>query len=248
MENAGVAPSLAPAAQGESVEGTPSRYHTTLQCLDKGSRRDRVLAKFVENEFEKADRLMEIYDSVASRVGAEEARLEEEMGDEEVDEDELLLARMDAGLFALQQCCQVVGTLWQTGDVGVRRRVLTALHQRGETLAAVRSVLIELWHTLGSDGVWMCRVHDEVDHMCAADGQEAQEAQRGRVWSMVAALGGPVRLRVNSLSYMMRQHALQAEPPAEEEEAANGHDADGKRRADEDLEEGDAKRTKATHE
>ena len=116
-----------------------------------------MLAKFVENEFEKVDRLMELYDGVAGRVAAEEARLEEEARDEQ-DEEELLLARMDAGLFALQQCCQMVGTLWQTGDVGVRRRVLTALHQRGETLGAVRAVLVEVWHTLGSEGrlVFVC--------------------------------------------------------------------------------------------
>lgn len=138
----------------------PCVVKESIQCLDKGSKRDRVLAKFVENEFEKVDRLMELYDGLAGLVAAEEARLEEEAGSE-LDEEEVLLARMDAGLVALQQCCQVVGTLWQTGDVGVRRRVLTALHQRGETLGAVRSVLTELWHTLGSDGVllllwWWC--------------------------------------------------------------------------------------------
>jgi beta-catenin-like protein 1 len=38
------------------------------------SRRDRVAAKFVENEFEKCDRLMEIYFRYEARVEAEEAR------------------------------------------------------------------------------------------------------------------------------------------------------------------------------
>ncbi len=32
-----------------------------MQNLGRGSRRDRVAAKFVESEFEKIDRLMEIY-------------------------------------------------------------------------------------------------------------------------------------------------------------------------------------------
>jgi hypothetical protein len=31
-----------------------------LQLLSKGSRRDRLAAKFVESEYEKVDRLMEI--------------------------------------------------------------------------------------------------------------------------------------------------------------------------------------------
>ena len=38
------------------------------------SRRDRVAAKFVENEFEKCDRLMEVYFRYEAQVAAEEAR------------------------------------------------------------------------------------------------------------------------------------------------------------------------------
>lgn len=43
-------------------------------CWFLQSRRDRVAAKFVEAEFEKCDRLMEIYDRYEGRVAAEEAR------------------------------------------------------------------------------------------------------------------------------------------------------------------------------
>lgn len=39
----------------------PTQYIRMLQNLGRGSRRDRVAAKFVESEFEKVDRLMEIY-------------------------------------------------------------------------------------------------------------------------------------------------------------------------------------------
>ena len=38
-----------------------TRHTQLLQNLGRGSRRDRVAAKFVESEFEKVDRLMEIY-------------------------------------------------------------------------------------------------------------------------------------------------------------------------------------------
>ncbi len=38
------------------------------------ARRDRVAAKFVENEFEKCDRLMELYFRYEERVLNEEAR------------------------------------------------------------------------------------------------------------------------------------------------------------------------------
>ncbi len=74
---------------------------------------------------------------------AEERRLAAALADDDqqhqdVDDEELLLARMDAGLFTLQQCCVVVGGLWGAGDAGLRRRILTLLHQKGQTLGPIR--------------------------------------------------------------------------------------------------------------
>ncbi len=43
-----------------------------LANLARGSRRDRVCAKFVENEFEKCDHIMELYTRYDARVRAEE--------------------------------------------------------------------------------------------------------------------------------------------------------------------------------
>ena len=45
----------------EEEEHTVSVISNLFQGLSRGSRRDRVAAKFVENEFEKCDRLMELY-------------------------------------------------------------------------------------------------------------------------------------------------------------------------------------------
>ncbi len=60
-----------------------------------------MAAKFVENEFEKVDRLMELYERYEGRVLAEERRLG--TSGEEYSDEEVLLARMDAGLYTLQQ-------------------------------------------------------------------------------------------------------------------------------------------------
>ena len=79
------------------------------QWLARGSRRDRVAAKFVENEFEKVDRLMELYGRYGARVVAEERRLG--TSDESYDDEEVLLARMDAGLYTLQQVRACVGSV-----------------------------------------------------------------------------------------------------------------------------------------
>lgn len=48
-------------APAEGLEGTPAK-------------RDRVAAKFVEAEFEKCDRLLEVYFRYAARVSAGEQR------------------------------------------------------------------------------------------------------------------------------------------------------------------------------
>ena len=50
--------------------------------------------------------------------------------------DYALLARMGAGLFALQQCALVLGHLWFVGDLGVRKRILLLLHQQARPARA----------------------------------------------------------------------------------------------------------------
>lgn len=59
----------------EIEERALSLISSLFQGLARGSRRDRLAAKFVENEFEKCDRLMEIYTRYTRRVAAEEVRL-----------------------------------------------------------------------------------------------------------------------------------------------------------------------------
>ena len=56
----------------------------------------------------------------------------------QVDPDDLMMVRSDAGLFTLQQCCIVLGHLWATGDAGLRKRVLMLLHQKGQALSSIR--------------------------------------------------------------------------------------------------------------
>ena len=58
----------------EEEERTVSVVSSLLGNIARQSRRDRVAAKFVEAEFEKCDRLMEVYFRCEGRVAAEEAR------------------------------------------------------------------------------------------------------------------------------------------------------------------------------
>ena len=60
------------AEEAEEEERALSTIANLFQGLSRGSRRDRLSAKFVENEFEKCDRLMELYSRYHSKVRAAE--------------------------------------------------------------------------------------------------------------------------------------------------------------------------------
>ena len=63
------------AEEAEEEERALSTIANLFQGLSRGSRRDRLAAKFVENEFEKCDRLMELYNRYSRRVQAAEVSL-----------------------------------------------------------------------------------------------------------------------------------------------------------------------------
>ncbi|KAL6780216.1 hypothetical protein ACKKBF_B14000 [Auxenochlorella protothecoides x Auxenochlorella symbiontica] len=136
----------------EEEERSVSIITNLFQMLPTSSRRDRVASKFVENEFEKVDRLVEVYLRYEQRVAAGEERLASAQVLEAMDEDELLLARMEAGLFTLQQAALVLGSLWLLQEEALRKRVLMLLHQKSHSLAAVRRVLLGRRSALGGDG------------------------------------------------------------------------------------------------
>ena len=81
-------------------------------------------------------------------------------GDEDdnfLDEAAKLLARMDQGLYSLQQCALIVGHLWFVGDIGVRRRILQLLHQKASfTLKILVLYSIYINQVLCSEHIRYC--------------------------------------------------------------------------------------------
>jgi beta-catenin-like protein 1 len=126
----------------EEEERCMSLVCNLVSDVTTDARRARVAAKFFENEFEKCDRLMEIYSLFEDRVQERETQLADSFQHQE-DEDEVFMARLDAGLFTLQQAALVAAELWALGDVGVRRRLLSLLHQRKRTLSSLRLLVVE---------------------------------------------------------------------------------------------------------
>ena len=86
--------------------------------------RMRLLAKFVENSYEKVDRLLDIRDGAVTRLAAVDRAIEaekEEMKENgekptEVDEDRWLLRRLDDGLYTLQTVDYILGWVCMEDD------------------------------------------------------------------------------------------------------------------------------------
>lgn len=105
-----------------------------FSLLPPGSaERERLCAKFVENEFEKCDRLVEL---LVAGLGGGDAGLGGE-----------------AGPLALQQLCTVFGHLFGVGDAALRRHLTKLLHQNKLPLQTIRATLAAMHADLGdADG------------------------------------------------------------------------------------------------
>ncbi|KAL8830920.1 MAG: hypothetical protein Q9170_005522 [Blastenia crenularia] len=107
--------------------------------------RIRLLAKFVEKDYEKIDRAMKIRREYASKVVAVDQEIQNERvklsAEEQEDRaDEWLSRRLDAGLYSLQTVDVILAWLVAEGS-GAKKRVQGLLAERDESLDAVRATL-----------------------------------------------------------------------------------------------------------
>uniref|UniRef100_H2YRA6 Beta-catenin-like protein 1 n=1 Tax=Ciona savignyi TaxID=51511 RepID=H2YRA6_CIOSA len=136
-------------------EHSVSIISSMLQNLS-GSQRQRLVAKFTENDFAKVDRLMELhfkyYDRVQrvdNRLEAERTRLIAEGEDEEDIEDDFYLRRLDAGLFTLQQTDYILVDICASGSPSIKQRVLQILNLRSGSVKSIRTIIREFVGNLG---------------------------------------------------------------------------------------------------
>ncbi|XP_047322446.1 beta-catenin-like protein 1 [Impatiens glandulifera] len=116
----------------------------------RGSRKERLLSKFVENECEKIDRLMELYMRYANRVKAETERMDElELDDLEMDDDEKYNRRLESGLYTLQLIAVILGHLWTSEHPKMSSRIELLLKQNRLTKKDVRDILQEYHDNIG---------------------------------------------------------------------------------------------------
>ncbi|CAH7667033.1 Catenin-beta-like protein [Phakopsora pachyrhizi] len=99
----------------------------------------RLMTKFVEEDYEKIDRLIEIRDRFRSKV--QYFTQNSKFLETEMDESEIYLMKLDSGLFGLQLCDVVIGFLTIEDD-GMKDHLKVLLKRQGQTLG--KDVLGEL--------------------------------------------------------------------------------------------------------
>ncbi|AEO64671.1 uncharacterized protein THITE_2142516 [Thermothielavioides terrestris NRRL 8126] len=109
--------------------------------------RIRTLAKFVEKDYEKTERLLKLRREYAARMAAVDEQIKQEqrdMDDEEREEmaDEWFSRRLDAGLFCLQTIDVILAWLVAEDD-GARKKIQALLADRDESFAMIRETIQE---------------------------------------------------------------------------------------------------------
>ncbi|GJJ07565.1 hypothetical protein Clacol_001768 [Clathrus columnatus] len=120
--------------------------------------RIRLLAKFVENNYEKVDRLLEIREQSENRLKAAEREIEQERRDliadgviiSEDDEESSYLRKLDSGLFVLQTVDYILGWICMEDD-GIRNHVTKMLDRKNKSLKDIVSVLTLYRENVGED-------------------------------------------------------------------------------------------------
>ncbi|XP_033219184.1 beta-catenin-like protein 1 [Belonocnema kinseyi] len=110
----------------------------------KGTQRQRLLSKFTENDFEKVDRLMELHFKYLEKVEEIEKEAQEES-----DEEESYLKRLDNGLFILQGVDYILVEACAGCPPTVKQRVTRILSQRRASLKTIRHIMREYAGNLG---------------------------------------------------------------------------------------------------
>lgn len=157
--------------QEELEERVVSLIASLFGGILRGSRRERVLSKFVESECEKIDRLMELYIRYSDRVKEETKRMDElELDDLEMDEDERYNRKLESGLYTLQSIAIILGHLWCSEHPRMRARIELLLRQQKLTKNDVKDILLEY--------------HDNIGDL---DGPEEKERVQARVLKFISA-------------------------------------------------------------
>lgn len=131
--------------ESEESERGLSIIASLLSCLPQGDRRERALAKLADGDYEKVDRLFDLYEKFKDlSLGANIPP--------EADAEDAYLLRLEAGLAHAQNAALILAHAWRTADGGVRGRMRQILRLRNLSLEQFRNDLLELADNIGDVG------------------------------------------------------------------------------------------------
>ena len=117
----------------------------------KGNQKQRLLSKFVENDFEKVDRLIELHlkylekvELLDRQIDAQKNSRNNEDSDDEEDEDEAnYLKKLSGGLFTLQLIDFIILeiSVSSTSSDAIKQRVLQILNLRGASTKTIKQIM-----------------------------------------------------------------------------------------------------------
>ncbi|KAJ9316054.1 hypothetical protein DTO271D3_3630 [Paecilomyces variotii] len=140
----------------QTIEHLLGIFNSMLRLLPGGSAaRIRTLAKFMEKDYEKIEKLVKLRREYASRIRPVEEVIEKERKslskeDQEAMAAEWLSRRLDAGLFSLQMIDVILAWLVAEDD-GAKKKIEALLADRDEDLSLVRGTLEEQIEGLGEE-------------------------------------------------------------------------------------------------
>lgn len=114
----------------------------------QGALCERLVAKFVENDHEKVERLIELHFKYQRKVREGVGR---SAAVEEENETELYLRKLDSGLYILQMVDYIIAELCTSAVPSVTTRLGVLLNQHGDSLKSVKETLYEHAQNLGND-------------------------------------------------------------------------------------------------
>ncbi|OJJ48119.1 hypothetical protein ASPZODRAFT_130048 [Penicilliopsis zonata CBS 506.65] len=142
--------------ESQNIEHLLGIFASLLRLLPGGSAgRIRTLAKFMEKDYEKIDKLIKLRRDHASRLFPVEETIEKERKRLDEEEQEFMAAewlgrRFDAGLFPLQLIDVILAWLVAEDD-GAKKKIQSVLADRDETLSLIRATLQEQMEGLQDD-------------------------------------------------------------------------------------------------
>ncbi|KAJ5935757.1 hypothetical protein N7466_005304 [Penicillium verhagenii] len=142
--------------EGQNIEHLLGIFASLLRLLPGGSApRIRTLAKFMEKDYEKIEKLIKLRREYAARVAPVEQSIKKEREsyspeDQKIMADEWLSRRFDVGLFSLQTIDVVLAWLVAEDD-GAKKKIVSLLADRGEDLSLIRETLQEQMQGLGDE-------------------------------------------------------------------------------------------------